>query len=406
MTTSIRQWSDSAAGNNGTVAGINFAEGQAPSTVNNSARELMAQVRLFYYPDEAGWIDYVNSASMNSQTVVKLTGDLTSAMTQGRRVRIRGGSATVYATVLSASFTAETALTIESASGSLSASSSIVGLAAVSANVMPRRVDKLDVSATLAIGVLLATSLDVSATLSVGGIAKFNGASTFAEEVGISGTLSVTGPAFMAALDVSATLSVGGIAKFASSVGISATLSVTGPAAFAAGVSVSATLAAASVMVGGAAALTNIDKIAIFEEQTATAVDGGTFSAGVQTRVLTTVVSNAAALASLTAGALLVVPGTYEVDFFGTGNSVNAHQAYLWNATANALVAAGASARANSTSTISKGSGRWAISATATLQIRHYAQTTRATDGFGVGTNSGQVNVFSQVRLRWIGPPP
>src|SRR5215510_11800230 len=106
MTTSIRQWADSAAGNNATVAGINFAEGQLPSTVNNSARELMAQVRQWYEPDEAGWIDYAGTASVNSQTVIKLAGDQTAAMLQGRRIRLRGGSvAARYATVLSASFT-------------------------------------------------------------------------------------------------------------------------------------------------------------------------------------------------------------------------------------------------------------------------------------------------------------
>lgn len=48
---SIDQWSTTAANNASGVTGINWAEGQAPSTVNDSARELMAQI--------AAWRDWV-----------------------------------------------------------------------------------------------------------------------------------------------------------------------------------------------------------------------------------------------------------------------------------------------------------------------------------------------------------
>jgi hypothetical protein len=41
---SIDQWSTTAGNNASGVTGINFAEGQAPSTLNDSCRELMAQV--------------------------------------------------------------------------------------------------------------------------------------------------------------------------------------------------------------------------------------------------------------------------------------------------------------------------------------------------------------------------
>jgi hypothetical protein len=41
---SIDQWSTTAGNNGSGVTGINFAEGQAPSTLNDSCRELMAQV--------------------------------------------------------------------------------------------------------------------------------------------------------------------------------------------------------------------------------------------------------------------------------------------------------------------------------------------------------------------------
>lgn len=44
---SIEEWSSTAANNASGVTGINWAEGQAPSTVNDSARELMAQIALW-----------------------------------------------------------------------------------------------------------------------------------------------------------------------------------------------------------------------------------------------------------------------------------------------------------------------------------------------------------------------
>lgn len=44
---SVKNWS-TTAGSNATVDGINFAEGQNPSSVNDSARELMAQVKEWY----------------------------------------------------------------------------------------------------------------------------------------------------------------------------------------------------------------------------------------------------------------------------------------------------------------------------------------------------------------------
>lgn len=44
---SIDQWSSTAANNATGVTGINWAEGQPPSSVNDSARELMAQIAIW-----------------------------------------------------------------------------------------------------------------------------------------------------------------------------------------------------------------------------------------------------------------------------------------------------------------------------------------------------------------------
>ena len=136
----LRKWSSSASGNASVAGGantINFAEGQAPSSVNNSAREMMAQVRGIYTPAEWGWVEFSATASVASQTTIKLTGNQTTNWTAGRRWRLKSGSTTRYGSVVSSSFTAETTITVSVDSGSLSASHSLAALAAIDSNHVP-----------------------------------------------------------------------------------------------------------------------------------------------------------------------------------------------------------------------------------------------------------------------------
>lgn len=137
----LRKWSTSASSNSSIAGGvntINFAEGQAPGSVNNSAREMMAQVRSIYTPDEWGWVEHSATASVASQTVFKLAGNQTANWTANRRWRLKSGSTTRYGTVVSSSFTSETTITVAVDSGSLSASHSLAALAAIDGNHVPR----------------------------------------------------------------------------------------------------------------------------------------------------------------------------------------------------------------------------------------------------------------------------
>ncbi len=123
----LRHWSTTASGN-AAVAGINWTEGQPPSTVNDSARQEMAQVRQQYAPDQWHWVEVSNTASVASQTSFKVSTDLTSVFHAQRRVRLSGGGTTRYASVVSSSFTAETTVTVSVDAGSLSASHTIAAL--------------------------------------------------------------------------------------------------------------------------------------------------------------------------------------------------------------------------------------------------------------------------------------
>jgi len=176
----LRKWSTSASSNS-TVAGgsntINFAEGQAPGSVNNSARELMAQVRSIYSPDEWGWVEFSATASVASQTTFRLVGDQTSNWVANRRWKLRSGSTTRYGTVVSASYTTETTITVTVDSGSLSASHSLAALSVVSGNHVPASyVTSNSLSAALA-----SFSLSVSAAITVamppGAVMPYAGAS-------------------------------------------------------------------------------------------------------------------------------------------------------------------------------------------------------------------------------------
>ncbi len=135
----LRKWSTTATGNAsiaGGVSTINWAEGQAPSSVNNSAREMAAQIRLQYRPSQWAWCECSATASVASQTVFKLTGNQTADYVQNRPLRLIGGSTTLYAYVLSSSFTAETTVTLQNASGSLCASMSVAALG-IQAEALP-----------------------------------------------------------------------------------------------------------------------------------------------------------------------------------------------------------------------------------------------------------------------------
>jgi hypothetical protein len=165
----LRKWSTTATANASIAGGattINFSEGQAPGTVNNSAREMMAQIRSVYTPDEWGWIEHSATASVASQTSFKLSGDQTTHWTTGRRWRIKSPSTTRYGAVVSASYTSETTVTVTVDSGSLSASHSIAALASITSNHIPANTYITSASLATALGTYLTSA---SAATALGG---------------------------------------------------------------------------------------------------------------------------------------------------------------------------------------------------------------------------------------------
>lgn len=117
--TGIEAWSTTAASNNSSPPN-GWPEGQAPSTVNDCARQMMASVRNWY--ENAQWINFGYTHTYASGTSFTIAGtDVTTIYAASRRVKAVGSSTgTIYGAVSSSSFSTNTTVNITWDSGSLS----------------------------------------------------------------------------------------------------------------------------------------------------------------------------------------------------------------------------------------------------------------------------------------------
>lgn len=112
----MKDWSTTPSDND-TAGSINFAEGQLPSTVNNSARQLMADVRA--QVDDLEWRDWGHTPTRTSNTTFTVPGDQTAIYNVGRRVRATDSS-TLYGAITAVAYTTLTTVTVSLDSGTLS----------------------------------------------------------------------------------------------------------------------------------------------------------------------------------------------------------------------------------------------------------------------------------------------
>lgn len=149
--TGIDSWSTSPATNATADGGsINWAEGQAPSTVNNTARQMLADIRSAF--NDAAWYQYGtgDQGSGNlavpsvyaSGTSFTITGaDVTTVYHARRRVRAVGsGTGTIYGAISSSSYNGgntTTTVNVTWDSGSLSNETLVISLSQVPATGSP-----------------------------------------------------------------------------------------------------------------------------------------------------------------------------------------------------------------------------------------------------------------------------
>lgn len=223
----LGRWSTTAASNNSTPPD-GWPEGQAPSTVNDCAREMMAAIRTAF--QDLAYVDQDLTPTFVTASSFTVPGDQTSAIHAGRRLKIFDGTAgvatTIYATVATASFTAVTTIHISADGGQLTSSLSSFAISIIPRDNSPlpnlQDFDRLSASAieTTSLSVSGDTTVKGNLTvsgqahigqLSVGGAAALgstltvSGAAALLGNVFINGNLSVSGQASVLNLSVSGT---------------------------------------------------------------------------------------------------------------------------------------------------------------------------------------------------------
>lgn len=112
------QWSTTPANNATAATAINWAEGQPPSSVNDSARQMMADVAT-WYQNGPEWLNYGLTPTYVNATQFTVNGNQTATYSVGRRVRAFVTAGTIYGTVTASSFSSQTTVTVAWDSGNL-----------------------------------------------------------------------------------------------------------------------------------------------------------------------------------------------------------------------------------------------------------------------------------------------
>jgi hypothetical protein len=145
---SIGQWSQTAANNATADPTINWQEGQAPSTVNDSARAMMAVLAVWFASAE--WLNYALTPTYVSGTSFTVAGNQTTIYAVGRRVRTFNTGGTLYGTITASAYTTLTTVTVAMDSGSMDSGLSEVdvGMVTPGKSLMPGLVNIQVISAT------------------------------------------------------------------------------------------------------------------------------------------------------------------------------------------------------------------------------------------------------------------
>jgi hypothetical protein len=135
----IKLWS-TTAGNNNASPPDGWPEGQAPSSVNNCAREMMASLKTWH--EEVEWTDFDDTPTFATTANFTVSGDYSARYQIGRRLRASGVS-NIYGTINDVTFSATTRVSVDWDSGEMSASFSLtsvaVGAISRTNTGMPRR---------------------------------------------------------------------------------------------------------------------------------------------------------------------------------------------------------------------------------------------------------------------------
>lgn len=143
----IGLWSTTASSNNSTPPD-GWPEGQAPSTVNDCARELMAAVRV--YAQNAEWFDHGMSPSFVNATTFTVPGNQATILHGGRKLQLYD-STTIVRTIATSSASSNTTVVLNAGTNiTASLTSFAVGIISNSNSAIPANlsIDTITISTT------------------------------------------------------------------------------------------------------------------------------------------------------------------------------------------------------------------------------------------------------------------
>lgn len=142
--------------------------------------------------------------------------------------------------------------------------------------------------------------------------------------------------------------------------------------------------------------------ILVIADQKTQGTAGGTSNAGMNTRALNTVIASTTPGTSIASNQVTLPSGTWCIQASAPAFIADKHKLFWYNVTDSATTTQGQSAYTDAATNVVQTSalldGCFTIAATKTFELRHYIQTSRATNGLGVFTGMGE-EIYAQVRL-------
>ncbi len=143
-------------------------------------------------------------------------------------------------------------------------------------------------------------------------------------------------------------------------------------------------------------------KYAIMRDAKSSGTAGGTFASGQQTRVLNEILADDYGIIySLSSNAFILGAGTYIVSAKAQAQQVDGHQLILRNTSdsTNLLSGISSTAAAAGDANMASMDGQFTITATKTLELNHFANSAKATNGFGSAVTAGVNEIYATVEL-------
>ena len=137
-------------------------------------------------------------------------------------------------------------------------------------------------------------------------------------------------------------------------------------------------------------------------DEKANGTEGGSSSVGNNTRELNTVITNEITGASLSSNVITLPSGTFYIIASAPSFRPNNHKLVLYNTSdaANTIVGTnGFAAGGYNGHTRSFVTGRFTIAAQKNFEFRHYFTLAKADNGLGILTNSGDIEVYTDVQI-------